>query len=357
VRLRHILLCAAAGFVGAPAAFYVADPFGAPRYRGPLSDHFDGRQFRNFAPTPMHGLGDFVRWRRTSAPGPWPEWIDSQPAAPPERRVAGLRVTHVNHSTVLIQMDGVNLLTDPVWSERASPVSWAGPRRHRAPGVRFEDLPPIDFVLLSHNHYDHLDLPTLRRLAAAHHPRVLVPLGVRALLDRARIGRVEELDWWQAASGPGALRITSVPAQHFSGRGLRDRNATLWCGYVIEGPAGRVYFAGDTGWGPHFREIHRRFGPMRLALLPVGAFLPRWFMAPVHLSPSEAVRAHQVLDASTTVGIHYGTFRIADDGLDDPRQALGQALAAQGRPRFWLLEPGVGRDIPPMTAPAGPMLN
>jgi L-ascorbate metabolism protein UlaG (beta-lactamase superfamily) len=243
-------------------------------------------------------------------------------------------------------MDGVNLLTDPVWSDRVSPVNWIGPRRHRAPGLRFEDLPPIDPILLSHNHYDHLDLPTLRRLAGVHHPRVLVPLGVGAFLRANGIGRVAELDWWQRAEDTGALRIAAVPARHFSGRGLRDRDATLWCGYAIEGAAGPVYFAGDTGWGPHFDEIRRRLGSVRLALLPVGAFQPRWFMGPVHLSPEDAVAAHLALGASTSVGIHYGTFRIADDGFDEPRVELERALARASGVRFWLLPAGEGRDVP-----------
>jgi L-ascorbate metabolism protein UlaG (beta-lactamase superfamily) len=343
---RRVLFACGAGLLSAPAAFYLADPFGAPRYRGPRSDHFDGQRFLNLPPTQTRGLADFVRWQRTRRPGPWPDWIDSPPGVAPQPRVADLRVTHVNHSTVLIQMDGVNLLTDPVWSERVSPVSWAGPRRHRAPGLRFEDLPPIGFVLLSHNHYDHLDVPTLRRLAAVHRPRLLVPLGVGAFLRKQGIARVAELDWWQAAAGSDAPRIVAVPARHFSGRGLRDRDATLWCGYAVEGAAGRVYFAGDTGWGPHFDQIRRRLGPVRLALLPVGAFQPRWFMGPVHLSPEDAVAAHLALGASTSLGIHYGTFRIADDGLDEPRAELDRALARAGGPRFWLLPPGEGHDVP-----------
>jgi L-ascorbate metabolism protein UlaG (beta-lactamase superfamily) len=343
---RKVLFAAGAGLLGAPAAFYLADPFGAPRYRGPRSDHFDGKQFQNVPPSHLHGLSDLLRWQRERKPGAWPEWIGAAPGPAPPRRSADLRVTFVNHSTVLLQIDGVNVLTDPIWSERASPVSWSGPRRHRAPGLRFEDLPPIDLVLLSHNHYDHLDVPTLRRLASAHRPRILAPLGVAALLRAKGIGNADELDWWQTAAA-GALRVTCVPARHFSGRGFRDRNATLWCGFVIEGAAGRVYFAGDTGWGPHFAEIRRRLGPVRLALLPVGAFLPRWFMAPVHLSPEEAVAAHQALEASTSVGIHHGTFQLADDGIEEPRLQLERAVARAGRPRFWLLDAGESRDVPP----------
>ncbi len=317
-----------------------------------MSDHFDGRRFVNpGAPGPL-GFRDFLRWRRTSSPGPWPEWVSVPPGRAPERRVDDLRITHVNHSTVLIQMNGVNVLTDPVWSERVSPVGWAGPRRHRAPGIRFEDLPPIDVVLISHNHYDHLDVPTLSRLAAEHRPRVVVPLGLQGMVTAAGLRQVTELDWWGTAPVGAAMKITSVPARHFSGRGLRDRDRTLWCGFVIEGPAGAVYFAGDTGWGKHFSEIRTRLGAMRLALLPVGAFLPRWFMGPVHLSPDEAVRAHRVLEAGISVGIHYGTFNLADDGYSEPASALDRALDGDGRARFWMVPFGEGRDVPPHTASA-----
>jgi L-ascorbate metabolism protein UlaG (beta-lactamase superfamily) len=346
VTRRRILFYTGAGAIAAPALFYFMDPLGAARYRGRQSDHFDGRRFHNPGPFEERGLRDLIRWRRTADPAPWPEWVPAPPGLPPERNVPDLRVTHVNHSTVLLQMNGVNVLTDPVWSKRASPVWFAGPRRHRAPGVRFEDLPPIDLILVSHNHYDHLDLETLRRLVAAHRPRVIVPLGMSRFLVAHGVPNAVELDWWDAAPGPGALRVACVPARHFSGRGLRDRNAALWCGFVVEGPAGPVYFAGDTGWAEHFGRIRERFGPVRLALLPIGAFRPRWFMAPVHMSPEEAVRAHAELGASTSIGIHYGTFRLADDGFGEPSRELARALEGAQNPRFWLLPAGEGRDIP-----------
>ncbi len=224
-----------------------------------------------------------------------------------------LRVTFVNHATVLLQIAGVNVLTDPIWSRRASPLPFAGPRRRRPPGIRFVDLPPIDLVLISHNHYDHLDLPTLQALARSHAPRFITTLGNAALLQREGIEPVTEMDWWQEQPLPGGLRLTCVPAQHFSARGLCDRCRTLWCGFVLHGRGGPIYFAGDTGWGSHFSEIARRFGPPRLALLPIGSHLPRWFMRPVHLSPAEAVRAHQVLGAQASMAIHFGTFPMADD--------------------------------------------
>jgi L-ascorbate metabolism protein UlaG (beta-lactamase superfamily) len=245
-------------------------------------------------------------------------------------------------------MNEVNVLTDPVWSQRVSPVSWAGPRRHRPPGVRFEDLPQTDLVLLSHNHYDHLDLPTLSRLESRDGPSFFCGLGVGNLLRRHGIRDVTELDWWETVRGRRSLSVTSVPVQHFSGRGLSDRNRTLWTGFVLSGLAGNVFFAGDTGYGPHFRKIHERFPKMRLALLPIGAYKPVWFMGPVHMSPAEALAAHQNLEAQTSVGMHFGTFELANDGQDEPRQEIERLLSQEpgAKPRFWLLENGEGRDVP-----------
>jgi L-ascorbate metabolism protein UlaG (beta-lactamase superfamily) len=254
-----------------------------------------------------------------------------------------LRVTFVNHATTLVQMDGVNILTDPIWSERCSPVSWAGPKRHRAPGIRFEDLPPIDAVIVSHNHYDHLDIPTLRRL---HASRIVTSLGNAALMAKHGVAGARDLDWWQSFDLNDRVRITSVPAQHFCARALSDRNNTLWGGFVISGPSGNVYFAGDTGWGKHFGEIAERFGSVRLALLPIGAYLPRWFMKPAHISPAEAVDAHLALRAGTSMAMHFGTFQLGDDGEFQPVEDLQRALAERGSPRFWVLGQGEGRDVP-----------
>jgi len=307
-------------------------------------------RFENESPLRHSGFLDIVRWMAHREPGPWRKWTDVPPAPNPPLRVGAgeMRVTFVNHATTLVQMDGVNLLTDPIWSERCSPVSFAGPRRAVPPGLRLDQLPPIDVVVISHNHYDHLDLPTLREVAAAHRPRILVPRGNRSLLDRSRIRNVEELDWWQSVEIRGGVRIAAVPAQHFSGRGLFDRDRALWAGWVATGAAGSAYFAGDTGFGPHFREIRDRFGSPRLALLPIGAYRPEWFMSRVHMSPEEALRAHEILGAGTSVGIHFGTFRLADDGQDEPAARI-EALTRESSPaapRFWVLGFGEGRDVP-----------
>jgi L-ascorbate metabolism protein UlaG (beta-lactamase superfamily) len=321
-------------------------------YHGPVSDHFNGERFYNSPNGMPAGAGSLAKWLANRQPGTWRKWIEAAPGPPPPERVSDgkIRATFIGHSTVLIQMDGVNILCDPIWSKRASPVAWIGPKRHRAPGIRFEHLPPIDLVLQSHDHYDHLDVPTLRRIAEQWRPGYGVPLGVaRRLTSRgiAQDEQVRELDWWQSAEALNKLLISAVPARHFSGRGLRDRNLTLWCGYVIEGPSGMVYFAGDTGYGAHFRQIAERFPRIRLAFLPIGAYRPQWFMGPVHISPQDAVRAHEEVGAATSVAIHFGTFHLADDGQDEPPIELQRALDARKvAHRFWVLDAGEGRDIP-----------
>jgi L-ascorbate metabolism protein UlaG (beta-lactamase superfamily) len=340
-----------AGLIAVAALVIVAVGYGlsGPGWRGPVSDHFDGKRFHDLRPVSHGGFMDFIRWQRTRHPAPW-EYRAGTPGAPPPARVApgAMRVTFVNHATMLIQQDGINLLFDPIWSERASPFAWIGPRRFRPPGLRFEDLPPIDAVLVSHCHYDHLDMPTLKRLEAAHHPRFFVGLGNKALLEAAGLSAVTELDWWQTAALAPQIELVAVPAQHFSNRGLFDRDRTLWLGWAVRGPAGVAYFAGDTGAGPHFQQIRDRLGPPRLAVLPIGAYLPAWFMSHVHQSPAEAVAAADILGAGTSVGMHFGTFPLADDGQDEAPAALSAALAAHRdpAPRFWVLGFGEGRPVP-----------
>ncbi len=253
-----------------------------------------------------------------------------------------LRVTFINHTTVLLQTHGVNILTDPIWSNRCGPVSWFGPRRVRPPGIRFQDLPAIDVVLLSHNHYDHCDLPSLKRVARAHHPKLIAPLGNKRFLERRDMPVFEELDWWSATSISPDVTVTAVPARHFSGRGLFDRDRSLWSGFVIKTPSGSICFAADTGFGEHFAEIRARMGEPRLALLPIGAFRPEWFMSRVHMSPEQALEAHKQLGARTTVATHFGTFQLADDAETE----APERIAAAGQPQFWVLGFGEGRDIP-----------
>ena len=300
-----------------------------PGHAGPVLPHFDGTKFHNLEPTrrtPSEVMRGIASWTR----GAWNLGPVPAVARPPERVNAGIRVTMVGHATVLVQMDGINVLTDPVWSVSAGPRGWMGPRRRRPPAFPLEDLPPVDIVLLSHNHYDHLDVPTLVALHRRHRCTVVTPLGNAAYLRRFGVEAVEA-DWWGRTEQRG-LGVTCVPAQHFSGRGLFDRDHSLWGGFVVEGPSGRVYFAGDTGWGSHFAAIGERCGAPDLALLPIGAFRPRAIMRPVHIDPEEAVRAHLALGAIRSVPIHFGTFALGADGPDEALAGLAAARVQYGVP-------------------------
>ncbi|MDF3819977.1 MBL fold metallo-hydrolase [Leptospira sp. 96542] len=237
-----------------------------------------------------------------------------------------LSVTWVGHASTLIQLDNVNILTDPIWSERCSPVSFAGPKRFTKPGLSLDDLPPIDIVILSHNHYDHTDLPTLKELERRFHPRFFIGLGNQTWLQKEGLGSVSEMDWWDKIEVKG-IRLHFTPSQHFSGRGLFDRDETLWGSYVLEGKSQKVYFGGDTGYYSHFREIGERFGSFDVAILPIGAFEPRWFMAPVHVDPAETVQAFVDLRAKYLIPIHYMTFVLSDEALDSPVPLAKEAMA------------------------------
>ena len=330
----------------------------APRWDAEPDAHSDGRQFRNPGAPFDVGFTDLLRFYATREPGEWRRNMAIAPGPPPPQRVGEgeLRLTFINHATVLVQADGVNLLTDPIWSERASPVSWAGPKRYRPPGIAFEDLPPIDVVMISHNHYDHLDLPTLQRLQAAFDPLFVVPAGDDVVLRHYGITRVMALDWWHSAKLPGGCALTAVPVKHWSGRRLlpSGRNLSLWAGYVIGTRGGPVYFAGDTGYGDHFVATRERFGPMRAALLPIGAYEPRWLTAYQHMAPVEAVQAHKDLLARFSLGIHYGVFEMSDDGMHEPAAALiAAARAALPDPtRFPPAAEGQHYEIEPLKEPA-----
>lgn len=318
-------------------------------YAGPRTDHFDGVRFHNLLPFAHRSFGDFLRWMWSRKAGRWSAVAPGalmQVEAPPER-ANSLRVTFINHATVLLQTGELNILTDPIWSRRASPVQWLGPRRVHPPGLRFEQLPPIDVVLVSHDHYDHMDLPTLKRLMHEHAPLFIVGLGNGELLQAAGIDKVREMDWWQQITLSPTTALSGVPAQHFSQRRLGDRDKRLWLGFVVHGAEGPVYFAGDTGMGPHFMQIRQRFGPMRLSLLPIGAYKPRWFMSSVHLSPQEAVQAHQQLESDYSLAIHFGTFQLADDGQYEAVDELKRARAEAGisEETFLILGVGEGRKL------------
>jgi len=258
----------------------------------------------------------------------WPARIDEPPRRPPPPPDgAGAVVTFIGHATFLIQTTSGNILTDPMYSDRAGPFALLGPRRVRQPAVRFDDLPPISTVLLSHNHYDHCDRPTLARLAKRFDPTVITPLGNGALVKSTGLRKVEELDWWQDAT-TSPLPLTLTPAHHFSARTPFDRNRALWGGFTIDVADRRIYFAGDSAYAPFFREVRRRLGPIDLALLPIGAYEPRWFMQSVHMNPAEAVQAHVDLEAAESVAMHFGTFQLTTEGIDEPVRALERARLA-----------------------------
>lgn len=288
------------------------------------------KKFKNQEPLSNHGFRDFLTWIQTREKGNWEGYteIHRGPAPPPVVDNGLSRITFINHATFLIQMNGVNILTDPIWSRRASPVNFAGPKRVHPPGIAFEDLPKIDFVVVSHNHYDHLDIATLKRLYEQHNPKIFVTLGNQRLLEKAGIKTAEEFDWWQETCLRTGLKLTCVPARHFSARGIFDHKKTLWAGFVFETEAGAIYFAGDTGFGIHFRQISERFSDIRAALLPISPTLPRWFVSAVHLSAEDALKAGQILNAETIIPMHYGTFPLGDDGQHEPLEMLRQAISS-----------------------------
>ena len=304
-----------------------------PYYSGPPSDHFDGQRFFNpHHPDTDRGFRDLLRWKLKERAAHWPRSVPMRQAVP-ERRVSGLRATIVGHASVLIQAGGLNVLTDPVWSERASPLAFAGPRRVWAPGIAFEALPPIDAVLLSHNHYDHMDLSTLRRLNAEHHPLMVASLGNDAILRRAIQGvRVVAGDWWDRIDIGQEATVTIVPAYHWSSRTGRDRRMALWSGFMLSTNGGQVYFAGDTGYGDGriFRTVREQIGRPDLALIPIGAYAPRWFMSAQHTDPGEAVQILEDLEAARGLGIHWGVFQLTDERRDEPPELLRETLARRG---------------------------
>ncbi|HEY0292154.1 MAG TPA: MBL fold metallo-hydrolase [Hansschlegelia sp.] len=337
--------------LGAPAL--AAGWFGWSRarnryYSGPITDHFDGVRFFNpghpWAQTPVDAMRALALTERTPWPDRWPSPFSDKPPA----RVggAGLRVVAIGHATHLIQAASLNILTDPVLSDRASPFGFAGPKRVVAPGVAFADLPKIDVVLLSHNHYDHLDLATMSRLAERDDPRVIVPLGNDAILrahDRAI--RAEAYDWADRVALADGITATLTPAYHWSARGVADRRKALWCAFALDlGPAGKVYFGGDSGFGEGatFRAAGQEHGPFRLAILPIGAYEPRWFMRDHHMNPDDAVKAFALLGARSAVGCHWGVFRLTAEAIDAPAKDLATALATAGiaPERFRALRPG-----------------
>ena len=322
------------------------------------ADHHTAGGYRNPWPdSEPRGWGDVLRWswqrrRQQLAPDPAP---NSFPLAQPVFSARGapgeLQATWVGHATALLQLGAINVLTDPMWSDRASPVSFAGPRRFVQPGVDFDSLPPIDAAFISHNHYDHLDRHTVKSLATSQ-PGIewIAPLGLAAKLQHWGATKVRELDWWEDSTvetARGALRVGCVPAKHFSARGLRDRGRTLWCSWVMSDESCRIFFAGDTAHHPEFAKIGSRYAPFDLLLLPIGAYEPRWFMRTVHMNPPDALRAYAELsrgqaDAPIMLPIHWGTFRLTDEPMQVPPEWTRRLWREAGYDpaKLWLLQHG-----------------
>jgi L-ascorbate metabolism protein UlaG (beta-lactamase superfamily) len=297
----------------------------------PLSN-FDGEQYFDPRKPWDKSFWSFLKWQMSGGREDWPQSASTRIEYKPREIVDqdSIHITFINHASFLLKTKDLHILTDPIFSDRASPVQWAGPRRVQQPGIALAELPRIDVILVSHNHYDHLDFDTLKALMERDHPQLILPLGHKELLEEFAVNRFIELDWWQNFTTATNLKITLVPVQHWSARSPFDRNESLWGGFMLEFPQGATFFfAGDTGFTSWFTDIRERFPPIDLALLPIGSYEPRWFMKDQHMNPDDAVRAHQVLEASFSLGMHMETFQLTDEAFEKPRLALAAALAEQ----------------------------
>ena len=317
----------------------------------PPSDHFNGKTF--FQAHHLHSgrHRDLLRWQLTAKSTPWPRRVEipTQPP-PPTPKHDDVVITWIGHASFLLQSTRLNLLIDPVFSERASPFRWLGPRRAHAPGAVIADLPRIDAVRISHDQYDHFDSASLRRLAQEHDPVFIAPLRHSDLLSAIGARRIVELDWWESRelADAGAATCTFTPAKHWSNRFGSRRNHRLWGGFYLNLGPKRIWFVGDSGYDAEiFRAVRDRCGPPDLALVPIGAYEPRWFMAPMHMNPAEAIQAHRDVGARRSIGMHWGTFQLTDEGREEPVCALMKAREAAGLPPgdFSVMEPGESRLV------------
>jgi L-ascorbate metabolism protein UlaG (beta-lactamase superfamily) len=327
-----------------------------PYYNGPVSDHFDGTRFFIAGGAADKTRSDLWRLMRTPR-APWPKDVANPPSALPSARVLGdaLRATTIGHASVLLQTRGLNILVDPVWSTRASPFRFFGPKRASAPGIAIEDLPKLDAILITHNHYDHLDLATLDNLRRRNPCRIITALGNDTIIRRHdRRLEVEAYDWDQRVTISDDVAVTLVPTHHWSARWLNDRRMALWTGFVLQTPDGPIYHIGDTAYpdGAIFRAIPERFGRPRLAIIPIGAYEPRWFMKDAHVEPAESLRIYEDCKAHYALAHHWGTFQLTSEAIDDPPRRLALALAASGiaPDRFRVQPPGAAFDVPPVDA-------
>lgn len=310
------------------------------------SDHYDPQSGIFFNPTlekQSKNILDILKWKFATTAKEWPTNIplSHQPLLISPYKNNDVNLTFINHSTFLIQLKEMNILTDPVYSKRVSPVSWLGPKRVHEPGVALDDLPPIHMVIISHNHFDHLDINTLKKLEEKFKPHFLVPLGDEVLLKKEGLKKVSSLDWYQSFT-LNEIEFIFTPTQHWSRRGLFDTNKSLWGGYIIRNQKKKIYFGGDAGYSKYFKEIYKLYGPMDISLLPIGAYAPRWFMQDMHMDPEEAIWAHQDLESKKSIGIHFGTFQLTNEAREEPTQKLQIHLKNQkiSPDDFMVLEPG-----------------
>lgn len=312
------------------------------------SDHHNGEQF--FNPTlpdnrTKIGLFKGLKMWFTMERAEWPTSVKNTARPDLHKTLSAndVAITFVNHATFLLQWQGLTILTDPVWAKRVSPLSFYGPSRVREPGIAFADLPKIDLILISHNHYDHLDKETLKQLAQRDNPMTLVAMNDGELVRSLGLTNVVEMDWWQDIKLSDGTKITYAPTQHFSSRGLFDRNKSLWGSYMIDRGGKRVYFGGDAGYSSHYKDIEARLGAPDVALLGIGAYEPNWFMKPMHTNPAEALQAHIDLKAKTSIGMHFGTFQLSAEPIDQPERDLKSALSKMNIPEAQFIVMDVGQ--------------
>jgi len=317
-------------------------------YKGPRTSHFNGKRFKNPSRRSAKGFKDVFKYIVKGEKDRWSK-IDNPFVRDTQVEDANsdeIKVHFVNHSTFLIQIGEVNILTDPIWSDYCSPLPLPMLKRKRPPGISFDKLPRIDLVLISHNHYDHLDKKSIHRISKNHKAQAVTCLGNSPAIRAMGIEQTMELDWWQKIK-IGEVEIEAVPANHFSSRGTFDRNTSLWCGFILRAKGKQLYFIGDTGYGNIFKEIGQKYGAIDLALIPIGAFKPRWFMGPIHISPEEAVAVHQDIKSKKSIAMHYGTFALADDSPQRAIKEFEEAKKLNGisDEEFFLLEEGRCYDL------------
>ena len=311
----------------------------------------DGTFKNNYLDSILKPFSKFLKWRWTrKSPNPIrfpfakndPDFLKTNRSDP--------TLTWIGHSTLLIQFEGLNILTDPHLTQRASPVSFVGPKRYMRPGISIEDLPKIDLIVISHNHYDHLDRLTLEKIyqkQSDHPPKIFVPLKLKKWFEGVEIPNVMELDWWEEKEVFQGWKIHSVPVQHWSRRSLLDSNQSLWAGWVIEHPKFKFFFAGDTGYSEDFNDIRKKFNGFDLSAIPIGAYSPRWFMKQAHVNPEEAVKIHKNIGSRYSVAIHWGTFILTDEPVDEPPKLLEKSLKKEGIPNeyFFVMKHGETRSL------------